>query len=646
MVRVGSDFNTYREIMAYAMQDEMFGTNSRPGIEPNVKKVLDASGTSDGPLPIYFSRRKCRDSSLGGNDAINPLPQFSVDDDISHPHLIPNYGNSSGMGQIYSENYDDTQQILYMGFGIPVFSNVGNFWSNAVDLEMVNFVNKGSGITPEKIGYLVGSAPLRIIKIATIPFKFIAAMVDGLQKVPITQYYSFSSQMPMYFRFVNSILVMLATNMGMMGSSTDISTTGSDISGTTAVGLLNRGTQAGEDVSGMSTIFSQFGLDMARIMTKRFLYENGDNSIKNRFTDQALFDASNLNNGEGVAQSQDASQSTNPTPNDTNGFSTGDAGLDATARFWTMGWFDAFKAAYKDAIFDGHLFIGFRVEKGMGATESFSNSTGESQISQTANAKFQEGRDATFSSSNGSFGGQGALSEIISGAKGLLAGATQMFKLDPLAATMSGSAKIDIPEVWMNSAYSRSASFSITCLSPYGDLESIFASEYVPLACILAGALPRGTGYSSHSSPFICQAYCRGIFSSPLCMIESLEVARGADQYGWNQARLPLKLTMHITLKDLSPVMYMKMAGDQGIGKAIFGSDDAFGEYMLTLSGMGLQERLAPFRSIRRKTQILLSTIYKNKLSPFMLGMEGGTRFTVSRAISTIVSGGRGLPGN
>jgi hypothetical protein len=129
-------------------------------------------------------------------------------------------------------------------------------------------------------------------------------------------------------------------------------------------------------------------------------------------------------------------------------------------------------------------------------------------------------------------------------------------------------------------------------------------------------------------------------------MIESLEVTRGADQFGMTAARLPLKLQMHITLKDLSPVMYMTMGGDRGIVNAIFGTDDNFGEYMLTLSGMGLRDRLSPWRAGRRKIQILLSTLYKNKLSPYMLGMEGGSQFLVSRVISLVKSAGRNIPGN
>jgi hypothetical protein len=652
MVSIGSDFTTFQEIMKYAEQDDSGGGN--PKLDPNVAKILNSNGGADGYFTPYFSKRKCRDSSLGGNDAINPLPQFCPDDDITHPHFQPIYNASQGMGQVYSENYDDTQQVLYLGFGIPVYSNIGSFWSQAIDTNMANFVNKGSGITAEKIGYLLGSAPIALLSIATIPLKFIQAMTDTLQKVPITKYYAFSSQMPMYFRFVNQILVMLATNMSIMGSDENFSTT-SPTSNTSAMELNNQGTRSTQDLSGMPTVFKDLGLDMARIMMKRYLYENGTlGSYAARNTDDALFAAANANGGAGVASDLNNTQSTTPNADPTNNFATyNEESLaeqtSSQPRFWTAAWVDAFKAAYTNTIYDGHMFIGFRIDKGMGADETFSNSTGESQVAQKANEKFLEGREATFTTMHGEFGKSGlgsVLTDVVKGAAAMFKDTAAKLHMDPLAAVMSGAAKIDIPEVWMGSNYSRSASFSITCLSPYGDMESIFQSEYVPLACLLAGALPRGTGASSHSSPFICQAYCRGIFSSPLCMIESLQVSRGADQFGFTANRLPLKISMHVTLKDLSANMYMTMGGNNGLSKAIFGTDDNFGEYMLTLSGMGLRDRLAPFRSMRRKTKILLSTIYKNKLSPYMLGMEGGSRFMISRVISTIKSGGRGLPGN
>lgn len=677
IVRVGTDFNTFLDVANYAEQDELSGSNSTTALDPAVQQVLSAatSGTTTGTtstttsgdngsaLPLYFSKRKCRDTSLGGNDAINPLPQFCEDDDITHPHFYTDLNAKVGMGQVYSENFDDTQQILYLGFGIPLFNNVGSFWAKAIDVDMTGFVNKNSGITAEKIGYLLGSAPIRLINIATIPYRFIKAMANGIEQVPISKYYAFSSQMPMYFRFVNTILVNLATNLNIMGSSSDYSTTGSVTTSTTSVGLVTDGANTGDggDLSGLPPIFKDYGLDMAKIMTKRYFYETGDSQYKDRNTDDALFNNSQLNGGQGVGydsgndQSADdaaaATTSTNPTANATNTAtaSSTDGSVAANDRMWTMSWFDGFAAAYKQTIYDGHLFIGFRIDEGMGASESFSNNTGESQISQAVNAKFQDAGNTYFGTGNGNLGSSGiagALGGLLQGAAGFVKGALSAFNLDPLAAAASGAVRISIPEVWMNSSYSRSQSFSISCLSPYGDVESIFQSEYVPLACMLAGALPRGTGEASHSAPFVCQAYCRGIFSSPLAIIESLQVTRGADQFGFTANRLPLKLTMNVTLKDLSPVMYMTMGGNKGIANALMGQEDAFSEYMMTLSGMGLRDRLAPFAAMRRKVKILLGTAYENRLSPFMLGMEGGDRFLISRVISTVVGGGRGLPGN
>lgn len=660
MVSVGAEFSTFKEVLDYALRDESYGGSlSNPALETNQQIILNSIGQDEvrggAYLPSYFSKRKCRDSSLGGNDAINPLPQFNLDDDIIAEHLkLPNNidgidPNYLGMGQVYSENYDDTQQILYLGFGIPVFSNLGNFWGNAVDKNLSDYINKGQGFSAEKIGYLIGSAPIVLINMATIPYKFIAALVDNLQRVQITKYYAFSSQMPMYFRFVNTILVMLATNMNIAGSNDEVSVQSSDATGSTPIVKLDEASAEAKNMSGISTVFKTSGLDMARIMTKRYYYENGYNSsnMKKRNTDEAMGLASNILNGNGTISPYDPVESTNNNSNQTNSNNTDNG--NNSSRNWTLAWFDSFAAAYKNTIYDGHLFIGFRIDKGLGASENFSNSTGESQVAQLANSKFQEARDLGFSTIGGRFGDSGlagAFTAAISGVKSLVAGFTDTLRLDPLAAIASGAAKIDIPEVWMNSNYSRSASFTITCMSPYGDLESIFQSEYVPLACMLAGTLPRGTGQSSHSAPFICQAYCRGIFSSPLCIIESLEVTRGADQFGFNSIRLPLKLTMHVTLRDLTPTMYMSMGGNNSLLNTILASDDNFGEYMLTLSGMGLRDRLAPFRTFRRKVKILLTSTFRNKLSPFMLGMEGGSRLMISRVISQIVSGGRGLPGN
>ena len=675
MVGVGSDLTTFIDILSYSEQDELWGTNNLPGVEPNTKSVLSSVGAdANSAMPVYASKRKCRSTMLGGNDVINPLPQFGIDDDIIPPHYQATSNPlDGGLGQVYSENYDDTQQILYLGFGLPMFTDLSSFWSYATDADLTGYMGTGAGSTLAKFGYMVGAAPITILKMCTMSFKWVQGFVDAVATVPINKYYSFGSNMTMYYRFVNTILVYLATNMKIMGADNVVnSTDGMGYSPTTdsSTTLNNQGTTTADPLmSGITDVFLKSGLDMAQIMLRKYFYENGISTPASQInTDDAGYKASALETPTGTAAGTAASPSggaapavgngtpapavatpgstasTNPsaTPSNTPGSTPSSS---PTQKPWQRQWFSAFQAAYGGAIIDELMFIGFRIDKGGAASESFSNSVGESKISQDLNSKFAEARDNKTTAMGSEWGGDvlsGFVSSLADMGGAVWKGLTGSISMDPLAAAMTGSAHIDIPEVWQSSSYSRTGSFSLTCLSPYGDMESIFQSQYVPLACILAGALPRSTGMSSHTSPFVCQAYCRGIFSTPIGIIESVEVSRGDNQFGFTANRLPLKTTIHITIKDLYPTMAMNMGGDKGVLRQLLGQEDLFGEYMLTLSGMGLRDRLDPMRNALRKFAILRSTIWKNKLSPFSVGaMMGGGRLSISRTIARLATGGK-----
>ena len=115
---------------------------------------------------------------------------------------------------------------------------------------------------------------------------------------------------------------------------------------------------------------------------------------------------------------------------------------------------------------------------------------------------------------------------------------------------------------------------------------------------ILSGCLPRAGGDNSYVQPFLCRVYCKGMFSVPMGIIDSVNVKRGSSEFGWTYQNLPTCVDVSISIKDMSPVMYMTMA--DGIFTSMLAQDSAFKEYMLTLSGVGLWERLSTWRRWQR----------------------------------------------
>ena len=141
----------------------------------------------------------------------------------------------------------------------------------------------------------------------------------------------------------------------------------------------------------------------------------------------------------------------------------------------------------------------------------------------------------------------------------------------------------------------------------------------VPLALLLAGALPRAAGKNSYMSPFLCRVYCKGLFSVPLGLIESISIKRGSSEFGWTYNNLPTCVDVSISIKDLSPAMYMTITDntiisdivDKGLS-SIYGPGNSFNEYLLTLAGVGMFERLSVASQIKRKITLLSHTL-RNK---------------------------------
>jgi len=626
------DFNNYIEVLGYELQSDLgtdgSGTVDNPSTPTAVQSMLD-SPSADGAIPVYFTKRKCRDTSIGGNDAINCLPQFCNNDDIPYDLTSSNAtggyldgNNSSGIGQmgrVYSQMYDDTKRIAYFTFGVPKFNNVADFYSKAVSDKLLNLMNNGeSSVT---IGNLVGTVIGTIIKLPALPLIWIYNAVQGATKTPITKYYDFKSTMPLYYRCVNSFLISLAINMGLCndgyftqgnaklnldqnGSQTEPTSTAQEAIADSVASSLSPGS-----ATDMPDLFRDYGFDIFQIMLRKHKYEDVNFNIGSMSTDQAL---QNLMSGS-------------VTTEDTSGTITDDTSTSTTSIIeeFTDDFITQFGSQVVGTLYDAALFVGFRVEKGTDTSESFGNQTGKSAMEESVNSRISQNRGNIFNTMAGKLSGtalDGFVKAGIDVAKGVVEGAG----LQGIENVVAGTAYIDFPEVWMNSDFSRSYSLNLSLRSPYGDPYSLMQNLYIPYAMLFCAAVPRSAGQAAYTSPFLCRVYCRGMFSIPLGIISSMHVKRGADQYGWTYGGLPTCLDISMDLKDLSPALYVAIGGDADGIPDIFGANSSFQEYMATLSGIGLKERMSFFINIRKKAEYILKLQSATKLSPFYWGMVAG----------------------
>ena len=86
---------------------------------------------------------------------------------------------------------------------------------------------------------------------------------------------------------------------------------------------------------------------------------------------------------------------------------------------------------------------------------------------------------------------------------------------------------------------------------------SMFQNIYVPLAMLLAGALPLSTGKQSYTSPFLVEVHSKGRISCRLGLIESMSITRGVGNLAWTDNDEPLGIDVSFTIADLSTIMHM-----------------------------------------------------------------------------------------
>lgn len=262
-------------------------------------------------------------------------------------------------------------------------------------------------------------------------------------------------------------------------------------------------------------------------------------------------------------------------------------------------------------------WLHLRVDSVDSVSESFSNSTSPSEIQSKLNGFASQNQAARFSLSDFNTG-FGAIDGVVKAVRDTISGVASGLQLDGIIA-MTGSAFVDIPERWDNSSASMpTSSYTLELRAPYGNALSEFINIDVPLACLLAGALPMSHGNQSYGSPFLCELYCKGRNAIRLGMIDSLSITRGTGNLAWSAEGHALGVDVSFQVKDLSSVMHAPIGthvNSINPFAGIFARDTAWNDYMAVLGNMSLEDMMTKGHRISLNIA-KKEAYYRNLVSP------------------------------
>lgn len=667
-------------------------------------------------LNRFFSTAywKYTNSSLGGNIAINPKPQYTRYADIRHPNRwntqsevtidnpLDTLGKnnntngfmSPGIGRYYSEAIDDNAQLIHMQFGVPKFNNIFSFFTHAVDYNLSVIANRGMPPNSYKVASVAGTGLL----LWMFPLVGTSLLVGkklgewfGLFNSELSRYYYFKPTMMLYWGIVTEIATLMATELGIIwrGVQKDtkgrigvpVTTSQSDMDGmkklfpnlitnsnyidiiavalrtqalaqlalkreqemmidlsaleqggdgdgdlkTAAAEVYGKGwlvsdpkELASQAASGENQVFQ--GLDKAflnfnngefalgfQALLDMMKPKDGDaDEQRNRelYIPKAEGEGANIYKDRPTEAQKEQLGEQSKTAYDSGKAQTGGFGVIQTdEKDGTYGWYEKtdneavkqnesfIKAVFKDgeiAAKGGASYACFFVDYTGSPSESVSNSVGPISTETGAKTIGKAAQDIRFMVGGDSFLGvskefavQGAVDAVV----GLLDGLT--LGLSNVLAAIYNGAYIDMPNKWEDSDISfTNVNYTMTLISPYNNPISQMINIYIPLAMLLAGALPRGTGRSSYTSPFICTLWDRGVQDIKLGMITNISINRATSNLPWSKDRKALAIEVSFTVANLSTYMVATINGSVfGTFRPVIVEDDPLSIYIATICG-------------------------------------------------------------
>lgn len=269
---------------------------------------------------------------------------------------------------------------------------------------------------------------------------------------------------------------------------------------------------------------------------------------------------------------------------------------------------DSDKSSNKESLTDlarNFNYVQFYIDSDVSPDESLSNSTGASTFKGMLDQGSSMLKEVAFMANSGGVDSQtlagftegvtsamqGGVSAIL-GTNGISSAVGRIVNLG--SETLKGNNLI-IPDIYQNSEYSKSYSFTVHLKTPYGTRFGYYHDIFVPMMHLLALVMPRQQSANSFNSPFLMKAYVNNTFTCNLGIASSISIQKVADSF--STSGLPSEVDVTIQINDL----YSDLMMSPSSSPTMFIENTSLVEYLATACGLDLT---APNLKLKWKTLI------------------------------------------
>jgi hypothetical protein len=249
-------------------------------------------------------------------------------------------------------------------------------------------------------------------------------------------------------------------------------------------------------------------------------------------------------------------------------------------------------ADYVEDLLTNYNYVQFFIDA-TSTDETMTNNVSESKIKGMLDSGSDMLKEIAFLVNSGGFDSDAltdfaesstqALADTVGGISDSSAVTGALSRILSLSSNIAKGENIIMPDIYQNSSYDKSYSFTVHLKTPYGTKFGYFMDICVPLMHLLALGIPKQTSANTYGSPFLIKAYCEGMFTCNLGMVTSITVSKGLNS-SFSVDGLPTEVDVTVTISDL----YSDLSMSPQSSPLLFINNSSLVDYLATTCGLSL----------------------------------------------------------